>query len=83
MSPILRQVNAFGCNRILFFFLAIWLVILLFTGLPLITTHVSNLDSKTSERLARALSDLEVLRKQNLELQELFRDIKMGYVSYL
>lgn len=78
MSPILRQVNAVGCNRILMFFLAIWLVILLFTSLPLISTHVGNLDSKTSERLSRALSDLEALRKQNNELQELFRDIKVG-----
>ncbi|KAI4462501.1 alpha- 16 -fucosyltransferase [Holotrichia oblita] len=78
MSPILRQVNAVGCNRILIFFLAIWLVILLFTGLPLITTHVNNLDNKNSERLTRALLDLEALRKQNNELQELFRDIKLG-----
>lgn len=78
MSALLRQVNAIGCNRILIFFLAIWLVILLFTGIPLISTHVNNLDSKTAERLTRALADLEALKKQNTELQELFRDIKLG-----
>ncbi|XP_045480462.1 alpha-(1,6)-fucosyltransferase isoform X3 [Harmonia axyridis] len=34
-------------------------------------------DTKTSERLARALGDLEALRKQNKELEEIFRDIRL------
>lgn len=37
-------------------------------------------DTKTSERLARALGDLEALRKQNKELEEIFRDIRLEWV---
>lgn len=76
---ILRQIGALGWNRILIFFLIVWLVILLFTALPMFTTqHVVQSDTKTAERLSRALSELEALRKQNVELQELFKDITLG-----
>lgn len=44
----------------------------------MMNTHVNSSDQKTSERLSRALQDLEALRKQNTELQELFKDISLG-----
>lgn len=77
MNAILRQINAVGWHRILVGFLFIWLVILVFTALPMLGTHMPSSDTKTSERLNRALADLEALRKQNLELQEIFRDINL------
>jgi uncharacterized membrane protein len=77
MSAIIRQINAVGWHRILAAFLIIWLVILLFTAFPMLGTHMTSSDSKTSERLTRALADLEALRKQNTELQEIFRDINL------
>lgn len=79
MSMILRQIGALGWNRILIFFLILWLLILLFTALPMFTTqHVIQSDIKTGERLSRALNELDALRKQNTELQELFKDITLG-----
>lgn len=79
MSAILRQVNAIGWNRILMFFLAIWLVILILTALPMISSHVATVpDFKQADRLTRALSDLEDLKKQNSELQDLLREISVG-----
>lgn len=75
---ILRQIGALGWNRILVFFLILWLVILFFAFPMLTTQHIVQSDSKTAERLTRALSELEALRKQNVELQELFKDITLG-----
>lgn len=75
MSTILRQINAVGWRRILSVFLLIWLVILLFTAFPMLGTHMNSADTKLSERLNRALKDLEALRQQNVELQEIFKDI--------
>lgn len=81
MNLFLRQIGALGWNRILIFFLILWLIILLFTALPIFTTqHIVQGDTKTAERLSRALSELEALRKQNAELQELFKDITLGLV---
>ncbi|KAJ3646334.1 hypothetical protein Zmor_023926 [Zophobas morio] len=77
MSAILRQINAVGWHRLLGAFLFIWLVILVFTAFPMLGTHMSSSDTKTSERLTRALADLEALRRQNTELQEIFRDINL------
>lgn len=79
MSVILRHLNTVGLNRILVFILVIWLVILLFAALPMLNTHLpANSDTKISDRLNRALADLELLRKQNTELQEIFRDMASG-----
>lgn len=79
MSAILRHINAVGLNRILVFILLVWLVILLFAALPMLNTHLpTNYDTRTAERLNRALADLELLRKQNVELQEIFRDMAAG-----
>lgn len=79
MSFILRQISALGWNRLSLFLLAIWLTILLFTAFPMFTTqHVVQSDTKIAERLTRALSDLEALKRQNSELQELFKDISLG-----
>lgn len=84
MSAILRHLTAVGLNRILVFILLLWLVILLFAALPMLNTHLpANSDTKTMERLNRALADLELLRKQNTELQEIFRDIAAGYTFLL
>lgn len=67
-------------NIIMAIFFAVWVVILLFVALPslLLTPRVATSTSETADRLAKALTDLEALRKQNNELQELFRDIKLG-----
>lgn len=79
MSAILRHLNTVGLNRILVFILVLWLVILLFAALPMLNTHIpAASDTKMAERLNRALADLEVLRKQNNELQEIFRDMASG-----
>lgn len=79
MSAIVRHLNAVGLNRILLFILVLWLMILLFTAFPMLNTHLpANSDTKTAERLNRALADLELLRKQNNELQEIFRDMASG-----
>lgn len=78
MSAVLRQIGAVGWSRIFLVFIVVWLVILIFAALPMFTNHVLPGDTKTAERLARALVDLEALRKQNSELHELFRDINIG-----
>lgn len=79
MSVILRYVNNVGPKRILVFILLIWFIFLLFTTLPALNAHISPCtDQKTAERLERALADLETLRKQNVELQEIFKDMAVG-----
>lgn len=80
MSIVLRQINAVGWRRILLVFLLIWLAILLFTAFPMLGTHLNSADSKLYERLNRALKDLEALRQQNVELQDIFKDINLEYV---
>ncbi|KAL3267484.1 hypothetical protein HHI36_011607 [Cryptolaemus montrouzieri] len=72
-----KHINLVGWHRILAAFLAVWLLILVLTAFPMLGTHIQSSDIKTSERLARALEDLEALRKQNKELEEIFRDIKV------
>lgn len=79
MSALLRQLNTLGLNRILVCILVLWLVILLFAALPMLNTRLPAIsDTKLTERLNRALADLELLRKQNAELQEIFRDMASG-----
>lgn len=78
MSAILRQVGSLGWYRVLVVFFVIWLVLLFFTALPLINVHSGSNDPKLADRLSKALSDLESLRKQNNELQELFKEISLG-----
>lgn len=76
MNVILRQINSLGWNRMLALLLLFWIIVLIFTIIPMLTTHVSiSTDIKTTERLNRALEDLDTLRKQNLELQEILRGI--------
>lgn len=76
MNVILRQINSLGWNRLLALLLLLWIIILLFTIIPMLSTHVSTTtDSKTSERLTRALADLEILKKQNIELQEILKGV--------
>ncbi|KAJ8909854.1 hypothetical protein NQ315_013340 [Exocentrus adspersus] len=81
MSAILKHVNHKGCYRILIVFLVIWLIILVISALPMLNTSISSTDTKTTERLTRALADLDVLRKQNEELQEIFRDISANNLN--
>lgn len=79
MSAILRHINTIGPRRILIFILAVWFILLLLTALPVFNAHLStSTDTRTAERLTRALAELEALRKQNVELQEIFRDIAAG-----
>ncbi|XP_060530769.1 alpha-(1,6)-fucosyltransferase isoform X2 [Cylas formicarius] len=75
---MLRQIAAVGWHRMLIAFLAIWLLILVLTAFPMLNTNVTNYEVRTAQRLSRALLDLEVLRKQNEELQDLFRDIRIN-----
>lgn len=77
MSAILKYLNYIGCYRILVAFLALWLIIVVMSALPMLGTNVTNSDTKVAERLTRALSDLEALRKQNEELREIFKDISV------
>lgn len=78
MSTIFRQIHIIlGWRRILVAFLIIWLVILLSTAFPMLGTHMNSVDTKLYERLNRALKDLEALRQQNVELQEIFKDINI------
>lgn len=47
------------------------------SALPMLSTSVTNSDIKVTDRLTRALNDLEALRKQNEELREIFKDISV------
>lgn len=76
-AMIRKHINSVGWHRILVAFLAIWLIIFVMTAFPMLGTHMQSSETKTSERLSRALDDLEALRKQNKELEEIFRDIKL------
>ncbi|XP_018333907.1 alpha-(1,6)-fucosyltransferase [Agrilus planipennis] len=79
MSAIIRQVASLGWNRLLVFFLAAWLVILVLVFLPFLNSQSQSVtDSGTADRLKRVISDLEILRKQNLELQKIIKDINLG-----
>lgn len=79
MNFILRQINVIGWNRMLALLLLVWIIILLFTIIPMLTNHLStSIDTLTSDRLNRALADLEVLRKQNLELQDVLKGISVA-----
>lgn len=77
MSAILKYLNYIGCYRILIVFLALWLTIVVMSALPMLSTNVPNSDIKVTDRLTRALNDLEALRKQNEELREIFKDISV------
>lgn len=79
MNFVLRHVGTLGWNRVLVILVFMWLAILLFTILPMLTTHVAPpTDTRTMEKLARAVSDLEALRKQNLELQQILQGINLS-----
>ncbi|KAL1506287.1 hypothetical protein ABEB36_005679 [Hypothenemus hampei] len=70
-----------GWHRIIVIFLTVWLlVVLLLAAYPGINSN-NILEIKTTERLDRALSDLEALRKQNDELREIFKDITVNNFS--
>lgn len=72
---LVRQVPAVSWHRIIVIFLALWLlVVLLLAAYPGINSS-SNVDSKSTERLLRALSDLDSLRRQNEELRDIFREV--------
>lgn len=80
MSVILRHINSAGPKNILVSILVVWFIFLIFMAFPMLNTHTQPTDSKTSERLSRALAELEALRKQNQELQDIFRDMTVGLV---
>lgn len=75
MSAIWKYLNYVGCYRILIVFLALWLIILVICAFPMLNTNVSNSDINLSNRLSRALRDMEDLSKQNEELREILKDI--------
>lgn len=80
MNLFLRQMNLWGCGRTLIVLLTIWLLVLIFTALPIFTSHNNNniYDQKTADRLTKAYIDLEILKRQNIELKKLFDDLKFG-----
>ncbi|XP_030760021.1 alpha-(1,6)-fucosyltransferase [Sitophilus oryzae] len=80
MSAFIRQIASIGWHRILVVFLVLWLLVLVLSAFPGLNTTAS-FDAKSSERLVRALSDLETLRKQNEELQEIFKEISVNNLS--
>jgi hypothetical protein len=54
-------------------------VLVLFAASPVFRVPSSpEPDSRTTQRLARAFHDLEVLKRQNAELRSLFTDISVG-----
>lgn len=73
---VLRQISGIGWHRIIVIFLALWLLIVLLIAYPGINSS-NTLDSHSTERLIRALTDLEALRKQNQELQDIFKEISV------
>lgn len=76
MNALLRQINSMGWGRIFAIFLSLWAVILFVTVFQSFNTNsVPISDSKTEERLNAALGDLEALKKQNLELQEILKGV--------
>ncbi|XP_076274211.1 alpha-(1,6)-fucosyltransferase 8 [Rhynchophorus ferrugineus] len=80
MSVLLRQVSSIGWHRILVIFLVLWLLVLVLSAFPGLNS-TNTFDSRSSERLAKALSDLEALRKQNEELQVIFKEISTNNLS--
>lgn len=74
---VLRQISSIGWHRIIVVFLALWLVVVLLLAAYPGINSTNTLDSRSSERLYRALTDLEGLRKQNQELREIFKEISI------
>lgn len=77
MNYFMRQLSLWGCGRTLIVFFCVWILVLLFTALPLFS-HNNNVDTRTTDRLNKAFIDLEILKKQNTELRSLFEDLKFG-----
>lgn len=62
--------------------MALWLIVLVLSAFPMLNLSAnSDSESKLSERLSRALIDLEALRKQNDELQDIFRDLSVNNLN--
>lgn len=81
MSVILRHLHSTGLKNILVYIAVIWCIFLLiFVLIPMPNTNTSPTDHKTAQRLTKALAELEILQKQNQELQEIFKDMMMGSV---
>ncbi|XP_069679816.1 alpha-(1,6)-fucosyltransferase [Periplaneta americana] len=76
----MKLVRQVGWGRALLVLLAIWLLVLvLFAASPVFRVPTSpEPDVRTTQRLARAFHDLEVLKRQNAELRTLFSDINVG-----
>nr|CAH7753493.1 unnamed protein product [Callosobruchus chinensis] len=82
MSAILKHFNYIGCYRILIIFLALWLIVLAISVFPMLSwSPPPEGETKVADRLSRALLDLEALRKQNDELQEIFKDISVNNLN--
>ncbi|XP_018333906.2 alpha-(1,6)-fucosyltransferase-like [Agrilus planipennis] len=79
MSELIRQIVLLGCNRLFVFCMVAWLVFLLMVFLPFLNSHSQTIiDTSTAEKLKSVKSDLEILRKQNLELQTIIKYINVG-----
>ncbi|CAG9765491.1 unnamed protein product [Ceutorhynchus assimilis] len=78
---VLRQVSTIGWHRIIVAFLALWLVVVLLLAAYPGLNSASSLDQRSSERLLRAVTDLEILRKQNEELRDIFKEISLNNLS--
>jgi hypothetical protein len=76
----MKLVRLVSCGRALVVILVVWLLVLvLFAASPVFRVPSSpEPDSRTTQRLARAFHDLEVLKRQNVELRSLFTDISIG-----
>lgn len=78
MNIFLRQITVWGWGRTLVVLLGVWLLVLVFTALPIFNTHVNSIHTRQSEHLAKAFLDLQILKKQNLELRSLFNDLNFS-----
>ncbi|CAH1104583.1 unnamed protein product [Psylliodes chrysocephalus] len=82
MLTCVKQLNYVGRYRILYrLLLTLWLVVLMISAFSVLTSNITYSDTKVAERLARALNDLEALRKQNEEIHEIFRDISINNLN--
>ncbi|XP_072402052.1 alpha-(1,6)-fucosyltransferase [Diabrotica undecimpunctata] len=81
MLSCLKHLNYVGRYRILVTFLTLWLLVIVLSAFPILNSNINYSDNKLAERLTRALSDLDALRKQNEEIQEIFRDISVNNLN--
>lgn len=78
MNFFMRQLTSWACGKAIVILLSVWLLVLIFTALPIFSNNNNNGDTRAADRLSKAFLDLEILKRQNQELRQLFDDLKLG-----